>query len=320
MGHATTPVSSGLARLLRQETSRLERQAKRARAGDTRGVHQARVASRRLREMLGVAASDAAVNVRPVRRDVRRLTGKLGPIRELDVACAVWHESDDPDRWTASLVEMLDRRAELDRRRHVAGMRSALDRVIGGRLGRELAAVADAVEDRGASRVIAAAMAASLRRRSQDVLRSLAETGTAYVPGPLHDVRIAVKKLRYAAELARDPGGARVGRGVGHLKRVQDRLGRIHDLQIVQERLQAMAAKGRLTRAALAGLEASDAALEVECRQLHGRLVAGMPALARLVERFRDETAVELMPRRAARMAKVKGGGASDRRRIGEDG
>jgi CHAD domain-containing protein len=300
-GHATTPVSTGLARLIRRETRRLERQAKQARAGEPRGVHQARVASRRIREMLGVADADPRVSARAVRRDVRRLTSRLGPIRELDVACAVWHETDPSDRWAASASEVLDRRAGVDRRRYVAAMRSALDQVIDGRLGARLGVVADALEQQAAPRVVGAAIGASVRKRAQAVIESLTETGTAYVAGPLHDARIAIKKLRYAAELARDPAGTPVGRQIRQLRRMQDLLGRIHDLQIVQERLQSAAARARVTRTVLDRLEASDEALEIECRRLHGRFVKGLPSLVRAVEHLRDDAAVALLPRRTGR-------------------
>src|SRR5918993_6082683 len=58
-----------------------------AQAGDVRSVHQARVATRRLREALPVlgGAIDTAAVIQ-LRRQVRRMTRALGPVRELDVA------------------------------------------------------------------------------------------------------------------------------------------------------------------------------------------------------------------------------------------
>ncbi|MGH9172814.1 MAG: CHAD domain-containing protein, partial [Vicinamibacterales bacterium] len=58
-----------------------------AQAGDMRSVHQARVATRRLREALPVlSASISTRSLGRVRRQVRRMTRALGPVRELDVA------------------------------------------------------------------------------------------------------------------------------------------------------------------------------------------------------------------------------------------
>ena len=53
-----------------------------------------------------------------------------------------------------------------------------------------------------------------------------------YVPQRLHDVRIAVKKLRYAAELADETTGKRITGDVAALKAAPDLLGRLHDLEV----------------------------------------------------------------------------------------
>ena len=62
-------------------------------AGENVAVHQARVGSRRLREVLtpmrGVLAAHAAERARD---EVRRVTRALGPVRELDVAIALFDE------------------------------------------------------------------------------------------------------------------------------------------------------------------------------------------------------------------------------------
>ena len=47
------------------------------------------------------------------------------------------------------------------------------------------------------------ALQARLARRAGRVLVAIEAAGAVYAPEPLHGVRIAVKKLRYAAELAR---------------------------------------------------------------------------------------------------------------------
>ena len=55
-------------------------------AGDDRGVHQARVASRRLREAVPVLAAGLKHSkAGKASRKIRRLTRALGTVRELDV-------------------------------------------------------------------------------------------------------------------------------------------------------------------------------------------------------------------------------------------
>src|SRR5688572_29564842 len=70
--------------LIRQRLMALSRSLPGARKGDALRLHQARVATRRLREALPMVASGS--KGRKLVRDIRRLTRALGPVRELDVA------------------------------------------------------------------------------------------------------------------------------------------------------------------------------------------------------------------------------------------
>src|SRR5918993_2609987 len=72
--------------LLRQRLVSLLQAMPAAQAGDEVSVHQARVASRRLREALPLLSirADAGALDRADKR-VRRITRALGPVRELDV-------------------------------------------------------------------------------------------------------------------------------------------------------------------------------------------------------------------------------------------
>src|SRR5688572_7821543 len=86
-GHASTAPGAALAAVIAKRHQALRSHLRPAREGDVEGVHQARVASRRLREtipVLGTGLDD--VRLKPVRRRLRDLTRALGPVRELDVA------------------------------------------------------------------------------------------------------------------------------------------------------------------------------------------------------------------------------------------
>ena len=54
-----------------------------------------------------------------------------------------------------------------------------------------------------------------------------------YAPERLHRVRLATKKLRYVLELTDEIGVAATRRLVAELRRMQDRLGVLHDLEVV---------------------------------------------------------------------------------------
>src|SRR6476620_3261856 len=86
----TTPRRSRSTLLLQQRVTAIRRMLPGARDGDVRAVHQARVATRRLREALPLI--DAGKAGRRLGRVARSLTGVLGPVRELDVALQMLDE------------------------------------------------------------------------------------------------------------------------------------------------------------------------------------------------------------------------------------
>ena len=86
---STSPLRTSLGR----RRSALAKHLPKALTGDSHAVHQARVASRRLRETLpivgaGLDGAKAAKGAKKIRRRMRRLTRVLGPVRELEVALA----------------------------------------------------------------------------------------------------------------------------------------------------------------------------------------------------------------------------------------
>ena len=78
-------------------------------------------------------------------------------------------------------------------------------------------------------------------RRATAAMR---EAGAVYLPERLHAVRIALKKLRYAVELAAEIAGAarNAPAPAAALKRAQELLGRMHDLQVLIDRVRQVQA------------------------------------------------------------------------------
>jgi CHAD domain-containing protein len=277
--------------LARQRVASLTRTLRGARKGDAGAVHQARVATRRLREALPLVAPKHG---RRLGRAVRRLTRALGPVRQLDVELATLDElqqsGDVPPRAVACLAETIvaERAAlqlELVRR---------IDRVDLDKLRRKTIAAARATAMRRPARGrdserIAAARARAARRAAR--LRAAIEAAAGiYLPERLHQVRIAVKKLRYAAEVARELRGSRAVARVRTLKRAQDLLGRLHDLEVLIVRARAVQASAKVpTLEVSADLDRLVRRLENECRQIHGRYMAGRAALLALCDRVERE-------------------------------
>ena len=77
--------------LLRRRLERFTKMLQGVEAGDPRALHRTRVASRRLREVLPILQLDPEVTQKVSRR-LRKVTTRLGVVRELDVLLALIDE------------------------------------------------------------------------------------------------------------------------------------------------------------------------------------------------------------------------------------
>jgi CHAD domain-containing protein len=106
------------------------------------------------------------------------------------------------------------------------------------------------------------------------------DAGAVYLPGRLHAVRIALKKLRYAVELATEIAGQPTNSVLRSLKRGQNVLGRLHDMQVLIDRVrQVQASLTPPTIAVWRALDTLVTALDNDCRRLHARYMHMRPAL-----------------------------------------
>jgi CHAD domain-containing protein len=291
-----------LVRLLDRRARALKRHVAAAVAGKERGVHQARVASRRLREALPVLTEGLShTKGGKAQRKIARLTAALGEVRELDVTLLVIDElAERPNVPATALAEVRARVIEeREQRRQV--MLKRLGHVDTSKLDRRINAVRQALLQAPPARHgWRGALAVRVARRARRLARAIDAAGQIYAAQALHDVRIASKKLRYALEIADDSGAAPCADAVRTLKRVQDTLGRLHDLQVLQHHAAEVGALPRRRRTtpddALAALSRL---VEDECRLLHGRYVAALPSLAVVVETARRDVPARLTARRA---------------------
>jgi CHAD domain-containing protein len=128
-----------------------------------------------------------------------------------------------------------------------------------------------------------------------------------YMPERLHAVRIAAKKLRYALELAADSGARAAVPLVRTIKRAQDMLGRLHDLQILQSHVAAVqAAPGAHRPGMHVALEALARHIEDECRHLHGKYVGSAAALRALCQTIAEKVVPQMEKPRTRRVVKMK--------------
>ena len=288
--------------LLRRRSRALARHLAGALSGDGRGVHRARVASRRLRELLPVVAA-AVEEGSPgkARKIVRRLTRALGAVRELDVTLGlldgVARRTDMPDAAFEDVrARMLD-----ERQQRRAGMLQRVGEADIAKLTRRLRRLAGALEEADEGRW-REALARRVVGRARRLRAAVEQAGRIYAADRLHDVRIAAKKLRYALEIAVESGVRAAAGPVRALKRVQDALGRLHDLQVLQAHLAAVQAEPAAGAALQGGrLAPAASALEEECRHRHAEYVGAIPALLEACEAARGVVATELAARAAPR-------------------
>jgi CHAD domain-containing protein len=292
MNRRRTSVAS---RLLARRAAALKQHLPDGIGGSSHGVHQARVASRRLREAIPVLTSDVkGARPRKALGKIRRLTRALGSVRELDVTIQLLDELVGKDTLPRPALEAVRGRVVGEREERRESMIKRLDQVKADKLERRLTAMGELLAETG-SEAWRDALGARILKRSKALAAAMAAAGRMYAPEQLHQVRIAAKKLRYAIELAYDTGVKQASGAVRTLKHVQDTLGRLHDLQVLQSYVAEVQASGRTLPDG--GLAIVSRALEDECRHLHAAYVAGIPQLADVVEQARTSVVPKLAHR-----------------------
>ena len=256
-----------------------------AQAGDMQSVHQARVATRRLREALPVLrASVSTRSLGRVRRQVRRMTRALGPVRELDVAL---HHLDElavrhvvSPRAIARVRQAVAYERLKRRREMLAEITPGKVEKLRQRLGR-VHSDADAPEAAAALEEVTQ----QVTRRTRHLSAAIDRAGGLYLPDRLHAVRVAAKKLRYVLEIDRELRRSRTTSRILQLKRLQDLLGDMHDLEILIDRTRHLQAELAGSDRRLASeLDRLIRTLEEECRQHHAVYMRRRAAILKLCE------------------------------------
>jgi CHAD domain-containing protein len=274
--------------LIRQRVAALRRALPAAKDGDVKSLHQARVATRRLRAALVLGSGRKAEKVA---RSVRRLTRLLGPARELDVSLLILDELEREGDVPRSAIDRLRVSIAEERRRLQEQVRERIDEFDIQKIRKLAIAVARKGYKARTPRSAEAIALARDRtaRRARRLSAAIEHAAGMYLPDRLHDVRIAIKKLRYTLELEAVPGDGRSRNAAAlrTLRNMQDLLGRMHDLEVLISRTRSIqSAPGASTLKLSADLDRLVRRLETECRQLHGHYMAGRPKLITLSDRL----------------------------------
>jgi CHAD domain-containing protein len=198
---------------------------------DPEGVHQLRVAVRRIRAVLKVSRFDDGGTLLA---ELRWFFGELGPLRDLDVLLDRFR--GDTDGFAREEMTAFERLLKGLRAERGVARRRATRTLRGERYQRLLTALAETDVAPRAERGLLAEIVKPFRK-----LRKAARAaGQDPEDEVLHELRIHGKKLRYAAELAGPRGGKQVKRLVKATKRLQDVLGEHQDACVAEQRLRSL--------------------------------------------------------------------------------
>lgn len=275
-------------RLIHKRLAVLEQTLPPAAAGSATALHQARVATRRLRAVLPLMPESKGQH--RVGRAVKRLTRTLGSVRELDVALENLVELEaEPGVPRAALARV--RRWLLDERtRHQREVENEIAHCDLARLKKR--ALRANRRRRGTSREVTAQLldeaAGEARLKGEHLRLAIEHAAGIYLPDRLHEVRIAVKKLRYSLESLAELRGTRPFAGTVKLQHAQDLLGRMHDLErLIARTREVQAQPGAASLRHSAELDRLVRRLEVECREQHAHYISLRIPLLAICERAR---------------------------------
>jgi triphosphatase len=230
---------AGLDHLSRNEAAAL--------AGMPGGIHQMRVAARRLRAMMSGFAERLPAHQRHwATEELCWLADALATVRNLDVfetalLRPAQRASDDP-----LAFEPLRRAAERQRR---AAHRLVIEAIRSARYASLIAHLLAWFEtcgwrqlDPGMPEPPVGTVAEKMLRRRWRAAKKRGKAFAEQMPEQRHRLRIALKRLRYTAEATASlyPAGA-VAPLTARLKRLQDELGHLNDVRVGHEILAALA-------------------------------------------------------------------------------
>ena len=244
------------AKYLRKQAKQLAAQLDGVRrAEDVEFLHQARVASRRLRAAMRMFRSCfAPKQLKRWQKQIRRLTTALGNARDKDVQieflcetlAALQQKPCYPG--VARLLVSLEQK----RRRLQGQVLRSVDRLQASGVLEEMPAAAKPVLAEGKLRKLGVQSPAAFAETGRHVLRRLAKLRSyedsladPEAKQRHHAMRIATKRLRYTLEIANPVYKRQLKGPISAVKKLQTQLGEIHDCDVWSEHLEAFAEKQR---------------------------------------------------------------------------
>lgn len=231
------PLSHAAALILRVKLPEVLHYEDAARAGKVEGIHDMRVACKRLREALRVLRpaldSDARRKLLPV---VDELNDALGQVRDRDVLRLAFKQMVRAD---ARLADLQSLRRQLARERRAAHRKllRLLGEVKQSGLARRYEKLMQALEHQPAAEqpLVAEFAREAVGQRLQDVADNVHAITGRYRSDPFHRERIRVKKLKYALELVLPLLPRETGELYALVSDLQELMGLVHDVDVQRD-------------------------------------------------------------------------------------
>ena len=203
------------------------------RNGDADSIHDARVATRRIRAVLSVIDGDPRVAYDAFEEQIHGLGRALGRVRDLDiiVELADLKSADAASPGVASLSHSIRLERQDARRKLIKLLESTPLHALIPAATRSVRLWWAAKSDSGKK------LRQGLRTQSEQLNDAVAHATGVYFPNRVHQVRVHAKRLRYLAEVASLAAGWKTDRELKTLSRAQTLLGDLHDREVLIRRL-----------------------------------------------------------------------------------
>jgi CHAD domain-containing protein len=215
------------------------------RDGDVESIHDARVATRRLRAALPLLGSGRFTGAADgVASTVKVLGRALGKARDTDEALRLVSDIEARSPSTAPAAAVLRARLLPEQARQRRRLIKALEAIDGDGLEQLREAVRHEISSGGQYRWrrqgSQPGVAAAIAGQAENLERRIDHASGIYFPNRAHNARVAIKKLRYAVELLDGNEPIRTP-SIRVLRRGQEALGQVHDREVLLQRLTSLA-------------------------------------------------------------------------------
>lgn len=198
-------------------------------------VHEARVASRRLRVALAYVMPFYHVpEIKRIQRTLKTVTTTLGATRTLDVSRRLLAELGHGAGVDARPIRVdLDRSLEKGRQESAQRCMEVLRTAQLRRLGQEVEAILGAPHGHATPETLEKTGRRQVLRLEKEAWRDWKRYRKSRKKKDLHRLRITVKQARYGLEIYHEHHGGAVPEFLTMLGQAQSRLGRVHDLEML---------------------------------------------------------------------------------------